>query len=88
MKEYHLRITTPAGNVFDGEAVRLSVRGVMGDLAIMAGHIPFVTALKDGEIKVHLSNDNIIKMECSGGVLTVSKDMVQLLAANIEKEIV
>lgn len=37
MKNYHLRITTPAGNIFDGDAVRLSVRGVMGDLAIMAG---------------------------------------------------
>ena len=34
MKKYHLRITTPAGNIFDGDAVRLSVRGVMGDLGI------------------------------------------------------
>ena len=56
MKKYHLRITTPAGNIFDGDAVRLSVRGVMGDLAIMAGHIPFVTALEDGEIKIYLSD--------------------------------
>lgn len=84
MKEYHLRITTPAGNVFDGEAVRLSVRGVMGDLAIMAGHIPFVTALEDGEVRVYVSDNEIRKMKCSGGVLTVSKDMVQLLATNAE----
>lgn len=82
MKEYHLRITTPAGNVFDGNAVRLSVRGVMGDLAIMAGHIPFVTALEDGEIKVYVSDNEIKKMNCVGGVLTVSKDMVQVLATS------
>lgn len=89
MKEYHLRITTPAGNVFDGEAVRLSVRGVMGELAIMAGHIPFVTALEDGEIRVYVSDNEIRKAECIGGILTVSKDIVQLLATEfnwIEKE--
>lgn len=84
MKKYHLRITTPAGNVFDGEAVRLSVRGVMGDLAIMAGHIPFVTALEDGEVKVYLSDDKLQKFDCKGGVLTVSKDIVQILATNAE----
>lgn len=81
MKKYHLRITTPAGNIFDGDAIRLSVRGVMGDIAIMAGHIPFVTALEDGEIKVYVSDNEIKKMDCSGGVLTVSKDMVQILAS-------
>ena len=37
MKKYHLRITTPAGNIFDGDAVRLSVRGVMGDLRLWQG---------------------------------------------------
>lgn len=68
-------------NIFDGDAVRLSVRGVMGDLAIMAGHIPFVTALEDGEIKIYLSDIEIKKITCSGGVLTVSKDMVQVLAS-------
>ncbi len=81
MKKYHLRITTPAGNIFDGDAVRLSVRGVMGDLAIMAGHIPFVTALEDGEIKIYLSDIEIKRITCSGGVLTVSKDMVQFIAS-------
>lgn len=83
MKKYHLRITTPAGNIFDGDAIRLSVRGVMGDIAIMAGHIPFVTALDDGEIKVYVSDNEIKKIDCSGGILTVSKDMVQVLASTV-----
>ena len=47
----------------------------------MAGHIPFVTALEDGEIKIYLSDIEIKKITCSGGVLTVSKDMVQVLAS-------
>ncbi len=85
MKEYHLCITTPAGDAFDGQVTQLSVRGSMGDLAIMAGHIPFVTTLKDIEsnVRVYLSNKEIKTATCTGGLLTVSKDGVQLLATEI-----
>lgn len=85
MKEYHLRITTPAGDVFDGAVTQLSVRGIMGDLAIMAGHIPFVTTLKDTEnnVRVYLADKEIKTATCTGGLLTVSKESVQLLATEI-----
>ena len=46
MKNYHLIISTPDGNVFDGEAAMLTVRGSEGELAVLAGHIPFITAVK------------------------------------------
>ena len=46
MNEYHLTVSTPSGTVFDGDAVFLSLRGAGGDLAVMAGHIPFVTTVK------------------------------------------
>ena len=48
MNTFRLTIATPDGAAFDGEADMLSVRGVMGDLAIMAGHAPFVTAVRAG----------------------------------------
>ena len=46
MNEYHLTVSTPSGTVFDGDAVFLSLRGAGGDLAVMAGHIPFVTTVR------------------------------------------
>ena len=49
MKTFTLSVTSPEGNLFLGEVMQISVRGVEGDLAIMAGHIPFVTALAEGE---------------------------------------
>ena len=49
MNTFRLTIATPDGAAFDGEADMLSVRGVMGDLAIMAGHVPFVTAVMAGK---------------------------------------
>lgn len=44
MNTFRLLISTPDGNVFDGAVVQLCLRGSEGDLAVMAGHIPFMTA--------------------------------------------
>ena len=51
MKAFKVQIAAPDGLRYDGEAVQLSVRGIGGELAVLAGHIPFVTALKDGECR-------------------------------------
>ena len=56
MKTFTLSVTSPEGNLFLGEVMQISVRGVEGDLAIMAGHIPFVTALAEGECRIYLEN--------------------------------
>ena len=56
MKTFRLIVSSPDGNKFDGEAVKLDVRGTEGELAIMAGHIPFVTSL--------------VKSSCTGKVRT------------------
>ena len=40
MKTFKLKISSPDGDVFNGDAVKLCLRGTEGELAIMAGHIP------------------------------------------------
>ena len=45
MNTFHLTVASPDGNKFDGEVYKLDVRGVEGELAIMAGHIPFITSV-------------------------------------------
>ena len=49
MSSFHLQIVTPDGAFFDGPAQRVRVRTIGGDVAILAGHIPYVTALGIGE---------------------------------------
>ena len=39
MKTFFLKISSPEGDLFSGEAVKLVVRGVEGELAVLAGHI-------------------------------------------------
>ena len=49
MRTFPLRIGTPDGLLFEGEVQRLVCRSITGDLAIMAGHCNFCTALGMGE---------------------------------------
>ena len=82
MRSFLLKITSPEGDLFSGDVVKISVRGTEGDLAVMAGHIPFVSYVKPCDCKIELP-DGIEKIGAtSGGVLTVSKDKVILLSGD------
>ena len=79
MSTFPLVVSTPSGNAFSGEVIMLSVRGVEGELAVMANHVPFVTAIKPGICKIELE-DSVKLGKTDGGILTVAKDKVTLLA--------
>lgn len=83
MRTFHLEIAAPDGKIYDGEAYMLSVRGIEGDLAILAGHIPFVTALASGAVRVYTSKDAAPRVgHASGGCLLVFPTGTRLIAAD------
>ncbi|MBP5686497.1 MAG: F0F1 ATP synthase subunit epsilon [Clostridia bacterium] len=84
MKNYHLIISTPEGNVFDGEAAMLTVRGSEGDLAVLAGHIPFITAVRKCEGSIVFEDNTEKKANIGGGILTVGQNVTTLLTSDFE----
>ena len=84
MKTYLLKITSPDGDVFSGEVVRFCVRGVEGDVAIMAGHIPFITAVKPCECKIILSDGEEKFAFVGGGMLNVFKEKTVFLSGSFK----
>ena len=84
MKKFRLEITTPAGAEFAGDVVQLSVRGVDGELAVMAGHIPFTTALVASECRIYDSEGDMRRAEIQGGLLCVTADKTQVLVSGFE----
>ena len=84
MNTYKLTIATPDGNQFQGEVYALFVRGAEGDLAVMAGHTPFITAIQPGPCRLHLPDDSEKVATLDGGLLTVSADAVTLLSGSFE----
>lgn len=82
MKTFKLKISSPDGDVFNGDAVKLCLRGTEGELAIMAGHIPFATSVVPCECKIELNDETIKTGRLNGGLLNVSSDIVVLLSGS------
>ena len=84
MKTFPLRIGTPDGLLFEGEAERIVCRSMTGDLAILAGHINFCTALGMGEAHIVLPDGQKRSAACIGGMLTMMNGTCRLLATTWE----
>ena len=82
MKAFALKISTPEGDVFSGEVLSVSVRGAEGDLAVMAGHIPFVSPIKPCDCKVTLEDGTEKIGHTDGGILTVSAEKTVILSGS------
>ena len=84
MNTYKLKISSPDGHLFDGEAVELIVRGADGELAVLAGHIPFITSVQPCDCKIELEDGTVKEATTLGGLLCVSKEEVTLLSSSFE----
>ncbi len=84
MATFRLKIVTPDGPMFDGEARSLTVRTVEGDVCILPRHINFLTALGMGEAKVVPAEGEARRAACIGGMLSVTGDQVMLVPTTFE----
>ena len=81
MKTFPLTVSSPDGNIFQDNILSLSLRGTEGDLAIMAGHIPFITAIRAGKIKIEMENEDKLA-ETDGGILNVTENAATILSGS------
>ena len=83
MKSFPLKIVTPDGLQYEGEAQELIVRTTTGDLGIMAGHVDLVAPLGMGRATV-VTEEGKRYAACIGGILTVLKGEVRLVPTTFE----
>jgi F-type H+-transporting ATPase subunit epsilon len=48
-------VLTPEGPVFKGEVEQLSTRTTVGEIGVLANHVPFIARLVPAELRLHLS---------------------------------
>ena len=84
MNGFLLKISSPDGDLFCDEAINLKVRGTEGELAVMAGHIPFITAVKPCDCRVDLPDGTSRHGHTDGGILTVSGEKTVFLSGGFE----
>ena len=83
MSTFPLTIVTPDGLLFEGEAERLRVRTIEGDVCILARHIDYATALGMGEAAVTIDG-KVRRAACMGGLLSVTGGRVSLVPTTFE----
>lgn len=83
MTPFHLKIVSPDGLLFDGQAEELIVRTTNGDVAILARHINYVAALGMGRAVV-VTDGKRRTAACIGGMLSVVDGEVTLVPTTFE----
>lgn len=86
MKEYPLSISSPDGDLFKGDVAQLNIRAAEGDMAVMAGHVPFVTNVQAGKCSLILPDGSRKEGTIGAGLLTVDKDKVTVLTTELNLE--
>ena len=84
MKTFKFVISTPDGNLYEGDIVKVSLRGSEGDLAVMANHIPFLTSVKPCECRVELEDGTVKSLNVERGLLSVTTESVTLMSGSAE----
>lgn len=82
-RSFHLEIRTPEKLIYEGDVTSIRAPGVEGNFEILAGHIPFLTALDVGEIRIRES-DTPQLLATSGGVFEVLRTGVTVLVETAE----
>lgn len=80
-----LTIVSPDGPTFTGEVESVSLPTAMGEITVLAHHVPLIAALSAGEVRVRQDNETIF-MSVSSGVIEVRPDnSVYVLAETAER---
>lgn len=83
MKSFPLKIVTPDGLIYDGEAEKVVVRTTTGDLAVMAKHLNLVAPLGMGRAVIECGGERRYAA-CIGGMLSVHAGTVTLVPTTFE----
>ncbi len=81
MADLHFELVTPDRMVTSGDVYMVVVPGVEGDSGIMAGHAPYMTTLKNGDIAVYRTQGaQPERINVTGGFAEVSDKGLTILA--------
>jgi F-type H+-transporting ATPase subunit epsilon len=65
------RVLTPEGEVFAGEVHQLSTRTAVGEIGILANHVPVLARLRPTELRLHMPGGEVRRWAQAEGWLQV-----------------
>ncbi len=81
MADLHFELVTPDKLVMSDDVYMVVVPGTEGESGIMAGHAPYMTTLRDGDVAIYRSSGaQPEKLRVTGGFAEVSDKGLTVLA--------
>ncbi|MFA6908649.1 MAG: F0F1 ATP synthase subunit epsilon [Patescibacteria group bacterium] len=84
MSTLRLEITTPESVVYTDSVDEIVLPTVQGEIGILPHHVPLMTVLRAGEIRIKKGGEET-SMAVSGGFVEVRPDAVVILADTAER---
>ncbi len=85
MADVHFELVTPEKLVLSEDAYMVVVPGAEGDFGVLAGHAPFMSTVRDGEILIYSSATAISsRIRVEGGFAEVNDKGLTVLAERAE----
>ncbi len=78
-EKLHFSLVSPERELFSGPVDQVDAPGSDGDFGVLANHAPFMTALKEGQVRVH-DGGKVTVYEVRGGFADVTPGGLTILA--------
>ena len=85
MKTLTIKIVTPERIVFEGEAESLSVMTETGEITVLPDHIPLVTSLRPGEMRLKQNGEENLMVVSTGFLEVRPGNQIIVLADTAER---
>lgn len=75
-----IEVVSPAGRVWEGEASRVRVPLIDGEMGILPGRQSLLALLGSGRLRVEALGDGSVDIEVKGGFCSVDQDVITIAA--------
>jgi F-type H+-transporting ATPase subunit epsilon len=80
MSTIHVDVVSAEESIFSGEAKFVALPGEAGELGILPGHIPLITRIKPGAVRIEKADGSEEFVFVAGGILEVQPDAITVLS--------
>ena len=80
MSTIHIEVVSAEESIFSGEAKFVSLPGESGELGILPGHIPLITKIQPGPVRIEKEDGTDEFIFVAGGILEIQPKCITVLA--------
>jgi F-type H+-transporting ATPase subunit epsilon len=80
---FPVEVLTPEGEVFNGELEMVSTRTTLGQIGILARHAPLLATLEPTELRLYVTETEVLRYAQAEGYLQVGNNHALLLVEEV-----